>query len=263
MRSIRVCAFVFLAASLALAQTPVVDSGGVGNATALLTTLTPGSLVSIYGKELAAAFTAPDTIPYSNAIAGVTVTFNNVIAPLLFVAPGQINAQLPFNVLPDGVTSGRVNLVVTRSGVSSPPEPVQIGPFSPGIFSIPAFAGYAIAITLQGEIAAPANAIPGYPTRPARTGDTLQILANGLGAVDGPVTNGAPPTALRQTTTVPNVLVGGVSVTPGFSGLSPQFPGVNQVNIQVPAAAPRGNSVPLQFQVGGLTSTDKVVIAIQ
>ena len=48
-----------------------------------------------------------------------------------------------------------------------------------------------------------------------------------------------------------------------FSGLSPQFVGVNQVNIVVPAGVTPGNAVPLQISVGGLTSTNQVTMAIQ
>ena len=47
-----------------------------------------------------------------------------------------------------------------------------------------------------------------------------------------------------------------------FSGLAPQFTGVNQVNAVVPKNAPTGDAVPLQFQMGGLTTTDKVTIAV-
>ncbi len=61
---------------------------------------------------------------------------------------------------------------------------------------------------------------------------------------------------------VPTILFGGVAVTPAFSGLTPQFPGVNQINVVVPAGI-TGNAVPLQIRQGGLTSSDKVVIAIQ
>jgi uncharacterized protein (TIGR03437 family) len=46
-----------------------------------------------------------------------------------------------------------------------------------------------------------------------------------------------------------------------FSGLTPQFPGVNQLNVVVPSAA-IGNSVSIQVQEGGITSSDQVVIAI-
>jgi len=46
-----------------------------------------------------------------------------------------------------------------------------------------------------------------------------------------------------------------------FSGLSPQFVGVNQLNVIVPKAAP-GDAVPIQIQVGGITSPSTITIAV-
>jgi uncharacterized protein (TIGR03437 family) len=61
---------------------------------------------------------------------------------------------------------------------------------------------------------------------------------------------------------MPVVLIGGVQAQVAFSGLSPEFPGVNQINVVVPQGVTPGNAVPLQLQVGGITSTDQVTIAI-
>jgi uncharacterized protein (TIGR03437 family) len=47
-----------------------------------------------------------------------------------------------------------------------------------------------------------------------------------------------------------------------FSGLQPQFVGVNQVNIIIPPNAPTGDAVPLQIQMGGITSPNNVTIAV-
>jgi uncharacterized protein (TIGR03437 family) len=54
-----------------------------------------------------------------------------------------------------------------------------------------------------------------------------------------------------------------VSAPVEFSGLSPQFVGVNQLNVRVPAGVTPGNTVPLQISIGGLTSTNQVTIAVQ
>jgi uncharacterized protein (TIGR03437 family) len=52
-------------------------------------------------------------------------------------------------------------------------------------------------------------------------------------------------------------------VTVLFSGLSQDFVGVNQINVALPAGTPTGNAVPIQIQLGGLTSTNQVTIAVQ
>src|SRR5580765_7617788 len=91
------CLLLMAAAVAAHAQTPVVSPGGVGNAANGLSTVTPGSLVSIFGSNLASGLAVADSIPLATTLSGVSVTFNGIQAPLLFVSGGQINAQLPWN----------------------------------------------------------------------------------------------------------------------------------------------------------------------
>jgi uncharacterized protein (TIGR03437 family) len=249
------------AAVSAYAQTPAVSSGGVSNAANGLGTVTPGSLVSIYGSELAGGLAQADTIPLATSMSDVSVTFNGVPAPLLFVSGGQINAQLPWNVLSSG-TVGTASVVVTRNNQASAPQSLQVGPFSPGIFAI---GNIAVAINSDGSIAAPAGSIPGIATKPAKIGDPggLVILCTGLGAVDPPAVDGADSLdALRTATTTPTVLIGGKAATVVFAGMSPQFVGVNQINVAVPTGTATGDAVSLQISLGGVTTTATVTIAV-
>jgi uncharacterized protein (TIGR03437 family) len=241
-----------------------VASGGVIDAATFTVgqAVAPGSLVSIFGTSLASGLAAGDTLPLSTSLNGTSVSFNGILAGLDFVSTGQINAQLPWEALAAGASSGTVTVVVTTPSGSSPPMAVPVAKFSPGIFSIPPGAGYAVAINADGSIAAPAGAIPGFPTHPAHVADALVVYGNGLGPVDIPVADRAASLdALRHTVTVPVVLIGGQSAQVLFSGLTPQFPGVNQLNVVVPSVA-LGNSVSIQLQEGGITSSPKVVIAL-
>ncbi|MCU1232791.1 MAG: hypothetical protein JWP63_758 [Candidatus Solibacter sp.] len=245
----------------AFAQTPVVSSGGVSNAANGISPVSPGSLVSIYGTNLAAGLAQADSIPLSTPLNNVSVTFNGVAAPLLFVSGGQINAQLPWNVLSSG-TTGTANVVVTRNNQASAAQTLQVGPFSPGIFAIN---NIAVAINPDGSIAAAAGAIPGITTRPAKIGDPggLVILCTGLGAVDSPVANGAASLdKLRTAMTTPTVMIDGKPAQVVFAGLSPQFVGVNQINVSIPAGTTTGNAVPLQIVLGGVMTSASVTIAV-
>jgi uncharacterized protein (TIGR03437 family) len=58
------------------------------------------------------------------------------------------------------------------------------------------------------------------------------------------------------------VLIGDVPAKVLFSGLAPQFVGVYQLNVVVPQVS-AGSAVPLQIQMGGITSTNATTIAIQ
>lgn len=261
---LRLACLLTIFGGLAAAQ-PSIFTGGVVNGASFAPGqgMAPGGLVSIFGSSLASSTVPGDTIPLSAAIGGTSVTFNGVPAGLYFVSSGQVNAQLPWNVLPAGATSGTATMVVTGPGGSSTPFTIQVVSAAPGIFSTPTGAGYAIAINADGSLAAPAGAIQGIATHPAHVGDTLEVLATGLGAVNPPVANGAASLdALRNTIATPVVLIGGMQAVVPFSGLSPQFPGINQLNVVVPKVSP-GNSIPIQLQMNSITSTNQVVIAIQ
>ncbi len=258
-------------AALASAQSgnPLINPGGIVNAANAQSPIAPGSLFSIFGSRLSSQTASALTIPLSSSLGGVTVQFVNgqttMNAPMLYVQPdstgviSQINAQVPWTLVTPGTTS-TVNVIVSHDGVSSPPTPVTIGPFSPGIF---ASANRAVAVNYpDGTLAWAANSVPGVNTRPAKPGDTLIIYATGLGAVDQPIADGAASLdALRNTLTQPVVLVGGLTAQIQFSGLSPQFVGVNQINIVVPNAV-AGDNVPIQIQVGGITSPNTTTIAV-
>ena len=232
----------------------------------------PGGLVAIYGNSFAAAIALASTVPLSTSLGGTSVSINGMAAPLDFVAPGQINAQVPFEVLPPGV-NGSVNLVVTTNGVPSPPDPVMINQTAPGIFGFAAPSGnYAIAYFGVAadprftSYAWPPNTAAGLTTFLAKPGDVLTVYATGLGAVNpaeqtgsAPVYDSQPQT--KSTVATTTVLVGNVPATVLFSGLTPYFPGVYQINIEVPQVPP-GNAVPIQIQIGGVTSPANVNIGI-
>jgi uncharacterized protein (TIGR03437 family) len=250
-----------IAAVSAYAQIPAVSAGGVSNAANGISPVTPGSLVSIYGSNLAGGLAQADTIPLSTSLNSVSVTFNGVPAPLLFVSSGQINAQLPWNTISSG-TVGTASVVVTRNNQASAPQSLQVGPFSPGIFAI---GNIAVAINPDGSIAAPAGSIPGIATKPAKIGDPggLVILCTGLGAVDPPAVNGAASLdALRTATTTPTVLIGGKAAQVVFAGMSPQFVGVNQINVAIPSGTPTGDAVSLQLSLGSVTTSAAITIAV-
>jgi len=237
-------------------------SSVVNAATFATGALAPGSLVSIYGSGLAEGLAEAATIPLPGTLGNTSVTFNGIAAPLLFVSPGQINAQLPWNVLPAGSEGGSATVVVNRAGSVSPPRNFEVGRFLPGIFSLGSKQIQALAINGNGSLAAPEGSIPGFRTEPAKIGSTIVVLATGLGSVNPTLENGRNSLdGLRRTTSTPTVLIGGAQARIVFAGMSPEFVGVNQINVEVPDIMP-GN-VPIQVQLGGVTTPSQLTIAVQ
>jgi uncharacterized protein (TIGR03437 family) len=266
------CLFtVLIGVGVCSAQTPAVAEGGVLNGASFAKgqPVAPGGLVSIFGTGLVSKLATADTIPLSNHLGGVTVTFADLpAAPLLAIVPGvpgqsddQINAQLPWEV---GSGTGVVNVMVTNENGTSVPVAVSFAPAMPGIFTSAAGGhSYAIAVNSSDSSLAWPNSLASSGVHPAKAGDILIIYATGLGAVDHQPADGGIPSTLANTNAKPTVLFGGVAGQVLFSGLAPQFVGVNQLNVQVPANVSPGSAVPLQIEVNSFTSTNQAVIAIQ
>ena len=269
----RVVLALLAIAGLAAAQNPAIrSSNGVLNGASFQTGMpvTGGSLISIFGTQLASSIGQADSIPLSNSLGGASVQFVNgsttLNAPMLYAQPddpannvvSQINCQVPWELVPAGTTA-TVQVIVTNKGVTSSPQQVTVGPFSPGVFSSN---GRAIAVNLDGTLAWPEGLIPNFPTHGAKPGDALIVYATGLGALDNTPADGAASLdKLRNTLTPPIVMIGGVSAQVLFSGLSPQFVGVNQLNIIVPNIPPNDNA-PFQLQLGGFTTSDQITISV-
>lgn len=258
-----------VASGVCYAQTPTIADGGVLNGASFSKgPVSPGSLISIFGTGLVSKLAEADTIPLSSSLGGVTVTFADLPpAPLLAVIPGvpgqtadQINVQLPWQV---GTGSGTVNVVVNTPNGNSAPVSVDFAPSMPGIFTASESGKlYAIAVNFaDNSLAWPLGLVSG--SHPAAAGGVLTIYATGLGAVDHTPSDGGIPNQLTHTVTTPTVLINGEAATVLFSGLSPQFVGVNQLNVQLPQDVKSGSAVPLQIQVNGFTSTNQAVIAVQ
>jgi len=86
-------------------------------------TLRAGSFVTVNGSALADAATA--SVPAPTVLGGSCVTFNDVTLPLFATSSGQIQAQIPANVVMGS------NVVVVRSlatGQASDPVVVTVAP---------------------------------------------------------------------------------------------------------------------------------------
>jgi uncharacterized protein (TIGR03437 family) len=230
------------------------------------TPLAPGTIAAVFGTSLDdgsmdafSSFGADGKL--IDSLAGASVTFSGVPNPIpIFSAfPQQLNVEIPQELA--GATSATIQ--VTVNGQTSAPQFVPIGPFSPGIFTIPpgGTGQGAIKIANSATYAAPEDSVPGSLARPAKIGEFISIFCTGLGAVTTTPATGAPaPPTPPTTIDTPQVTIGGVPAKVSFSGLAPGFVGLYQVNVKVPSVA-GGDAVPLLLSTGGVHA-NAVTVAI-
>lgn len=163
-------------------STPVITPGRVVNSASYLGALAPGSVATLYGSNLADAdhvINGVATFPLS--VAGVSVSVNGVNAPLLYVAPNQINFQIPW-----GTAAGPfVEVKVTRNGADSSVEPITIAAkAAPSVF-LSEFANGVAWVTGAGCPTFECVVQPGL---------SYQLWGNGFGPKNGPSQDGVPAT---------------------------------------------------------------------
>jgi uncharacterized protein (TIGR03437 family) len=236
---------------------PLRDGAGFGTA------LAPGAFVSIFGADLAGPEQFAVATPIPTTLAGVSVRIGGRFAPLFYAGPGQINALIPFEV------SGQTTIqVVTGPTAGGNTLNVNLAATAPGIFATNAqgFGQGAILNNPDPSFAAPAGSIPGAATRPARRGDVITIFASGLGpvtpAMPSGLAAGAGGTAIPTLVNAPTVRIGGISAVVEFAGLAPEFVGLYQVNVRVPANAPTGSAIPVQITTFQGQISNTVTIAV-
>jgi uncharacterized protein (TIGR03437 family) len=244
------------------APPPAHSVGGVSNSAKVsLQTLVPGSDPALFGARFAAnLITAPPVGELPLELGGVQVKLNDFSAPLFFVAPGQINFQVPWELY--DVDEALLRVVI--NGRESYAQQMRIAPFDPAIFTANQSGSGQGSILIAGTafLAAPEGFIPG--SRPVRHGEFLAIYCNGLGQVNDPPLSGAatPSDKLYETVERPTVTIGGVEAKVIFSGLAPGFTGLYQVNVEVSPDTPAGDAVPLVLTIGE-TPSNEVTIAVE
>ncbi len=168
-------------------------------------------------------------------------------APLYFASPGQINAQLPFEVS----TGDSVPVAINVGGLLTAPQNYLIAPAQPGIF-------------IAGENAAilDASFLLVTAQNPVGPGDTIQIFCTGLGAVQEQVETGAPAPSFSTVQLPVTVTIGGLEAAIAYQGLAPGFVGLYQVNVVVPAGVAPGGAVPLVLTQNGIVANPDQPITV-
>ena len=220
-------------------QNGVVSNANYGPA------LGQGSLMSVFGRNLGTTSAGSETpLPL---MANVCVTLNNNPMQLFAVTPGQINAQVPFELAP-----GRYPLIVRSvdKRAASNATTIQIAKYAPAVFVDP-----------EKKIAAiyHADGTPVLPDKPTTRDRRLTIYATGLGPTKPAVATGAKSPANALTDKV-QVFFGNPTITQAevvveSSKLVPGRIGIYEIHIYVPGDRLRGKTLPVTIRVGGVSSS--------
>ena len=205
--------------------------------------LAPGALVTLAGANLGASGQA-STVPLPRNLAGTFVAVEGVRAPLFTTSSGQIEIQIPGD-LPAGAAS----IAVSVSGEMSNTFTASLLAAAPSILAV---THAATGLALSGA-------------NPAVPGEVLTVYLTGLGAVnpDLAIGSAAPQGSLVDTVLMPQVLVGSTSLNVSFSGLTPGYVGLYEVNVTLPMALPQASSAALTVTCSGQSASISLPVASQ
>jgi uncharacterized protein (TIGR03437 family) len=186
----------------------------------------PGSIVSLFGSHLAKRATLASA-PWPKILWGFSVFVNGVAAPLAYVSPTQINAQIPYET-----AAGQATLNVVAGDHVLAPIALTVQPIAPSLF-----------VDAQNHVIAQnQNGTANGANHPAAAGTLLTAYLTGQGI--------NPETPITAT-------LGGQNVEVVSALTAPTMVGVLEVIIEIPPFKP--GDYFLTVDIGGVVSNAGVV----
>jgi len=198
---------------------------GVVNGASFNSAVAPGSLLSIFGSNLSKATVTAQQIPLPVSMADTSVLINGVRAPLLYVSPGQINAQVPSQT-----ATGTATVAVETSGALTPSASITVTSAAPEIFI--ASASRLLAFNQDGSVNTAAN--------PAAAGTIISVYLTGQGSLASPAAS-----------------IGNLPAQIAYAGPVSGTVGVAQINLKVPAL--QAGDYQLSVSIAGVQSNSGLI----
>lgn len=236
-----------------------------------------GSSCSLVGAGLSTASQQVKSGVLPNSLAERQLVVNSqILAPLNYVSPVQINFALPWET-----PLGTQTLAVLRADTGEPlaSGTVSVAAYAPGLFTSD---GKGLAGSGQAKAFNQDNTV-NSTTNPAALGSVIHLLGTGQGPVVSSVADGQPaPSAQDNTVATPTsngvtclssqshvcVALGGsgggaVFANIQYSGLAPGMVGVWELSFTVPSSGLLGNSVTVRAAIGGANLSNLVTFAVK
>ncbi len=213
----------------------------IGNVASYVVDATPpGSVFVLYGSGLALKAASATSTPLPNTLLATSVTVNGEPAPLFYADPGQIDAQMPWDIPGNTVAT----VIVKNGNVSSNAAAVYVpATGTPGI---------SVVVNADGSL--------NSRSAGAAVGEEVVAYFTGGGPVNagGKLVTGQPaPNGLSPVTGNVTVTVNGVQAVVKYVGLTPQGVGLYQANFIVPQVSK--GTYPVVITIAGQPSNNPVM----
>jgi uncharacterized protein (TIGR03437 family) len=204
-----------------------------------------GGYMRIEGSDLADVTIAAGAAPFATRLGSTVVQVNGVDAPLVSVSPASITFVVPWEI---AGSEAVVNVI--RGGIEGGERLVPAAAARPWILTWDP-TSVAIALRADGSAVTDQN--------PAAAGETIDVVAIGLGAVAEHPDNGAAAGGrVGATTELPTVLIGGIAADVRSAALIPGLVGMYRVSVTVPVTVSSGTTT-LELRSGGTSSNLAVI----
>ena len=204
--------------------------------------LTPGmlALLARYGSDFSFTPIGNQGLPWpTTGLNDVQVLVNGTPAPIFRLDQAVIYFQVPMSA----PSSGTADFVVLKPSTGQILAAATFGmqQAAPGIFTANAQGtGQAAAQNINSDGSITLN----NSANPVARGNFITLWLTGAGFIPNVPADGTAPGAAIPTPVVPKVFFNGLAASNvQYSGLSPNLPGLWQINVQVPTTVPPGNNI--------------------
>ncbi len=234
---------------------------GLANAANYSAGIAQGSIFVAFGTNMGpATIVQASAFPVPTTLAGTSMRFTPVAGGTFYDAliAYTLGAQVA-GILPSQTPVGDYNVTVTYNNSTSAPLRVSVVSRNFALVSL-AGSGTGPAV-IQNFVAGAATLPINQFGTPAKPGQTLILYGTGMGPIaardDQPpgLQDLKGPTSLR-------VFVGDVEIDPIYAGRSPGSPGLDQINLTLPANVTLGCTVPLRIRVAGAFTNSTTTVSI-
>ncbi len=195
----------------------------------------PNTAIAVFG-----AFSCPKPSVLAATVYGVPAT-------VFAFAASQVNLAIP-----EISVTGYVPLQITCDGTVVGSGVTPIAAQAPGLFTLN-YSG-----TGGGAILNQDYSVNG-PSNGAKSGSFIAVYGTGFGAL-----NPAGPDGLQRLGSTVTATIGGVNAPVVYAGETPGLThALQQINVQIPADAPKGISVPIILTINGISTQTGVTLSIE